>query len=79
MQLGLQHHGPREPILQYLREHSNTQEQSAEDEIATKLDLAKAYVELGDNDSAKGILDEIIADGNDQQRRQAEELLQQMS
>ena len=54
-------------------------EQSAEDEIATKLDLAKAYVELGDKDSAKTILDEIITDGNEQQREQAQELLNQVS
>ncbi len=54
-------------------------EQCAEDEIATKLDLAKAYVELGDGDSAKTILDEIIAEGNDEQKRQAEELKAQVS
>ena len=51
------------------------EEQSAEDEIATKLDLAKAYVELGDKDSAKIILDEVMANGNDEQRKQAEDLL----
>jgi pilus assembly protein FimV len=54
------------------------EEQTAEDEIATKLDLAKAYVELGDKDSAKTILDEVMADGNDDQRKQAEDLLGQV-
>ncbi|MBL1141327.1 MAG: hypothetical protein HND53_04765 [Proteobacteria bacterium] len=54
------------------------EEQSAEDEIATKLDLAKAYVELGDKDSAKTILDEVMAEGNDEQRKQAEDLLGQV-
>ncbi len=54
------------------------EEQSAEDEIATKLDLAKAYVELGDQDSAKAILDEVMAEGNDEQRKQAEDLLGQI-
>ena len=58
---------------------SDAGEQSAEDEIATKLDLAKAYVELGDGDSAKTILDEIIAEGNDEQKKQAEELKAQVS
>lgn len=57
----------------------DAQEQTAEDEIATKLDLAKAYVELGDKDSAKGILDQVLADGNDQQKRKAQELIRQMS
>ncbi len=56
---------------------SQPDEQSADDEIATKLDLAKAYVELGDKDSAKVILDEVMADGNDEQRKQAEDLLGQ--
>ena len=58
---------------------SDASEQSVEDEVATKLDLAKAYVELGDNDSASTILDEIIADGNDAQRQQAEKLKSQLS
>lgn len=57
---------------------SDSQEQSQEDEVATKLDLAKAYVELGDKDSAKGILEEIIADGNEEQQQQAQELLKQV-
>ncbi len=54
------------------------EEQTAEDEIATKLDLAKAYVELGDKDSAKTILDEVMVEGNDEQRKQAEDLLGQV-
>lgn len=57
---------------------SQAEEQSAEDEIATKLDLAKAYVELGDKDSAKTILDEVMADGNDEQKQQAQDLLGQV-
>ena len=36
------------------------------------------YVELGDKDSAKAILDEVMADGNDEQRKQAEDLLGQI-
>ncbi|MBI2993349.1 MAG: hypothetical protein HYY48_04135 [Gammaproteobacteria bacterium] len=55
------------------------QEQTAEDEIATKLDLAKAYVELGDKDSAKTILNEVMSAGNPQQKKQAQELMKQMS
>ncbi len=54
------------------------EEQSAEDEIATKLDLAKAYVELGDKDSAKTILDEVLAEGNDEQKKQAQDLMGQI-
>ncbi len=57
---------------------SQPEEQSAEDEIATKLDLAKAYVELGDKDSARTILDEVMAAGNDEQKQQAQDLLGQV-
>jgi pilus assembly protein FimV len=54
-------------------------EQTDEDEVATKLDLAKAYVELGDNDSAQTILDEILAEGSEAQIKQAEALKSQIS
>jgi pilus assembly protein FimV len=45
------------------------------DEVGTKLDLARAYVDMGDVDGAKEILNEVIADGNDEQRGKAETLL----
>ncbi len=49
-----------------------------EQDIASQLDLAKAYIELGDIDNAKSILDDVITQGNDDQRQQAEELLGQI-
>ena len=58
---------------------SATQEQSIDDEIATKLDLAKAYVELGDKDSAKSILDEVMSAGNEEQKKIAQDLMVQMT
>ena len=50
------------------------QEQSLEDQIATQLDLARAYIEIGDKQSARGILDEVMAKGNAEQKQQAEAL-----
>ena len=50
------------------------QEQSPEDQIATQLDLARAYIEIGDKQSASGILDEVMARGNAEQKQQAEAL-----
>jgi len=47
------------------------------DEVDTKLNLARAYMELGDSDGAKAILNEVIAEGTDAQREEAEKLLQQ--
>ncbi len=46
-----------------------------EDEISTKLDLARAYVEMGDADGAKDILAEVVDEGNDAQKSEAESML----
>lgn len=54
---------------------SNLDFLSDNDETATKLDLARAYIDMGDSDGAKDILDEIMGEGTDQQKREAEELL----
>ena len=48
-------------------------------EVATKLDLAKAYQEMGDADGAREILDEVIRDGDVTQRETAGKLLQQIA
>jgi pilus assembly protein FimV len=47
-------------------------------EVATKLDLAKAYQEMGDVAGAREILDEVIRDGDAQQRDSAQTLMQQL-
>ncbi len=47
-------------------------------EVATKLDLAKAYQEMGDVSGAREILDEVMRDGDEQQRATAQTLLQQL-
>ncbi len=49
------------------------------DEVSTKLDLARAYIDMGDNEGARSILEEVKAEGNDEQQQQANELLQQAS
>jgi pilus assembly protein FimV len=49
-----------------------------EDEVATKLDLARAYVEMGDEDGARAILEEVAAEGSQAQRGDAETLLSQL-
>lgn len=47
-------------------------------EVATKLDLAKAYQEMGDAAGAREILEEVLRDGDDQQRGSAQALMQQL-
>jgi len=45
------------------------------DEISTKLDLARAYLDMGDHEGTKGILEEVLADGNDEQKQEANDLI----
>ncbi len=49
------------------------------DETATKLDLAKAYVDMGDAEGARSILDEVMAEGSEDQKKQAAELAAQIA
>lgn len=53
--------------------------QSQWDETATKLDLAKAYIDMGDADGARSILDEVMSEGNESQKNQARELAAQIA
>lgn len=48
------------------------------DVVGTKLDLARAYIDMGDHDSARDILKEVMAEGNPQQKQEAEALSQQI-
>ncbi|EKT4484968.1 LysM peptidoglycan-binding domain-containing protein [Pseudomonas putida] len=51
---------------------------SGSDEVATKLDLARAYIDMGDNQGARDILDEVVKDGDDNQRQEAEDMLSRL-
>ncbi|WDY56516.1 FimV/HubP family polar landmark protein [Pseudomonas sp. PSKL.D1] len=51
---------------------------SGSDEVATKLDLARAYIDMGDHQGARDILDEVVKDGDDTQRQEAEEMLSRL-
>ncbi|WP_462319986.1 FimV/HubP family polar landmark protein [Halochromatium sp.] len=45
------------------------------DEMGLKLDLARAYLDMDDPDAARAILNDVLAEGRDEQRREAESLL----
>ncbi|MGW8309877.1 MAG: FimV/HubP family polar landmark protein [Thiogranum sp.] len=49
------------------------------DEVSTKLDLARAYIDMGDSDGAKSILDEVMEEGSDNQRDEARDIMEQLS
>jgi pilus assembly protein FimV len=44
-------------------------------DAATKMDLAKAYMEMGDKEGASEILQEVMLEGSDEQREDAKKLL----
>lgn len=49
------------------------------DEVATKLDLARAYIDMGDTEGARDILDEVAQEGTDSQKQEASNLLSRIS
>lgn len=49
------------------------------DEAATKLDLARAYIEMGDSEGARDILEEVALEGNEEQKAEAQDLLKNLS
>ena len=49
------------------------------DEVGTKLDLAKAYIDMGDPEGARSILDEVMDEGNSSQKEEAQSLLGQIA
>lgn len=48
---------------------------AGEDAIGTKLDLAKAYLDMGDPDGARSMLEEVIAEGAPAQQDEARKLI----
>lgn len=49
------------------------------DETTTKLDLARAYIDMGDAEGARDILDEVMAEGSDTQQQEAREMLAKLA
>lgn len=52
---------------------------SGTNETATKLDLARAYIDMGDNEGARDILDEVLGEGDENQKNEARELMARLS
>lgn len=48
---------------------------ASDDAIGTKLDLAKAYLDMGDPDGARSMLEEVLIEGSDPQKGEARKLL----
>ena len=48
------------------------------DEFETKIDLAKAYVDMGDAEAAKSIAEEVLNKGSKEQKAAAQAILDQL-
>ncbi|MFT6051030.1 MAG: pilus assembly protein FimV [Halioglobus sp.] len=48
------------------------------DAMSTKLDLARAYMDMGDQDGARQIFEEVVAGGTDTQREEARSLIESL-
>jgi pilus assembly protein FimV len=46
--------------------------------MSTKLDLARAYLDMGDEDGARQILEEVVSEGSEEQKAEAGELLERI-
>ena len=59
-------------------ERDEAEAEEPEEEMDVKLNLAKAYMELGDVDGARSILDEVTQDGTEGQKKEARQLLNEL-
>jgi pilus assembly protein FimV len=48
------------------------------DTAGTKLDLARAYIDMGDQDGARDILNEVVAEGSTEQQKRAQAMLEEL-
>ncbi len=54
-------------------------DEDLQDEVKTKLDLARAYAEMGDSDGAMDILDEVMSEGDETQKQEAQQIRESLS
>nr|WP_269144526.1 FimV/HubP family polar landmark protein [Methylicorpusculum oleiharenae] len=48
------------------------------DEFETKIDLARAYIDMGDAEAAMGLANEVVLNGNPEQKKQAQAILDKL-
>jgi pilus assembly protein FimV len=68
-------HREIEPVLEPAPLPVEEDEFAGDDGVGTKLDLAKAYLDMGDPEGARSMLEEVLAEGNDTQKGEARKLM----
>ena len=51
------------------------EDQATMSEVGTKLDLARAYMDMGDPEGARNILEEVVNEGSQEQKQEAKRLI----
>jgi len=64
-----------EPTGEVPRLGAHSDADSTLSEVGTKLDLARAYVDMGDPEGARSILEEVLKEGNAAHKQEAERLM----
>ena len=59
-------------------EHTESDTEVSSDDIDTQLDLARAYIEMGDHEGTREIISEILESGSDEQCSEAQKILDSM-
>ena len=54
----------------------NAVEPATISEVGTKLDLARAYIDMGDPEGARSILQEVLQEGSVSQKQEAQRLVE---
>ena len=67
--------GYSELLLEAMGDGSDVAGSEGTTEIGTKLDLARAFSDMGDIDTARSILEEVITEGNPSQQQEAKILI----
>lgn len=64
-----------EPAFAESSDTETTSDAGADDPVSTKLDLAQAYIDIGDFEAAQALLEEVSAEGSAEQQQRAARLL----
>jgi pilus assembly protein FimV len=68
-----------ETVLPSIEDEESALSEASAKAMSNRLDLAKAYIDLGDTEDARALLEEVRREGNDAVRQEAEALLARLS
>lgn len=78
MDLGLGTEEEADEDLATAIQESSLPEDATMTEVGTKLDLARAYIDMGDPDGARSILGEVLDEGAEEQQQEARHMLEEL-